>query len=243
MSIVTKNELTTSQAQLANAHLHVTTEQADTLTQEDGLFAIATETLKEALSLKERVKDAEHIFLGIGCHPWKHLTSLEAETKNKMRELLTDTHVYVGEVGLDNSSQHRYDLPEQCRLLDQMLELWSESDSAIVLHNVRASHLLLQRQKRLRDRRVLLHQFVGSAQDALRMSEIGVCAGVNPKNLRHWIIRNHFLHFDAQQIVIESDEFMSATEFEAFTQDVLSHAEARGVALNPAGSFLKLFCQ
>ena len=140
MSIITKNELTTSSFQLANAHLHVTPQQALTLIQENALFAVATETLGETIMLRETLEGSfsdgrtDRIAkMRIELKNIKHFESMSEETLCFNASLYVDGRK-VGAVsnrGHGGCHEYGFDMKTQQELnrwCEENLPKWSMDD-------------------------------------------------------------------------------------------------------------------
>lgn len=152
------------------------------------------------------LKDCQHIRAALGLHP--QLAHVRAEEINLFEKYLPETR-YVGEVGLDGSSDFVNTLEIQRKVFQKILELCSSAQGKILtVHSRRATREVIEMIENYlpADKgRVVLHWFTGSSKEALRAVEAGCYFSVNIKMLESPRRRALLELLPKERILTESD--------------------------------------
>ncbi len=119
-----------------------------------------------------------NIYLAYGIHPWfcdlhhtKHLEQLDT--------LLHDA-IAVGECGLD-TSPNKPSLEKQTFWFEAQLTLAEKHDLPVIVHSVKATHLILTSLKKHPQTHGVIHGFTGNIQQAESLIQCGYLIGIGTR--------------------------------------------------------------
>jgi len=133
----------------------------------------------------EMAGGSTNIRVGLGLHP-QVVAQFYSEIAIFEKHLARSR--FVGEVGLDASSNHYSSFPRQKEIFERVLRLCAEQKGKVLsIHSVRASREVLDLLEKhlLPDRgKAVLHWFSGSAPEAERAVKLGCYFSVNGQTLQ-----------------------------------------------------------
>lgn len=140
----------------------------------------------------------------LGLHPE---LAVERASELRLFEKLLPSTVYVGEVGLDGSRNHRKTLDDQARILMEILIMCARAGGKIIsLHSREARPRLLELLSLEPLAGIpVLHWFAGSATEIAEAVELGCWFSVGPAMLRSERGRTAVSHIPHNRIVPETD--------------------------------------
>lgn len=137
-----------------------------------------TRTLDEADRATRR--DDSMAIWGVGCHPGLK-TALSAFDAHRFQELLTRTAL-AGELGLDGKS--RVPMEKQVETLSEAFEVLRQTPRLTSLHSYAATGQLLELLEAGSPPGIILHWWLGDAQQTRRAVELGCYFSVNASSVR-----------------------------------------------------------
>lgn len=191
---------------MIDAHAHPQLFKKNEYTLHDGVFAASTH-VKDWEYMIDLQQENPKVRVGIGIHPWwahlyppqKHQQILVA-----LEELIGQKENYfVGEIGLDKSSNHRASFEVQLTLFSAQLTIANTYNRPVVVHLVRASEQLANEIKKYPFLRVYLHGFTGHPELTKRFPNCWF--GFNLRNLQMAKARKCVEIIPEDKILVESD--------------------------------------
>lgn len=141
----------------------------------------------------------------VGIHPW-HINEIDSHTRQLLESKARLPEVKaIGETGIDLTKES--DLIRQTKVFEHHISLSEEVEKPLIIHCVRAYHLILKYHKLTNPRQPwIIHGFRGKANLATQLTERGIYISVglifNVDAVRI-IPREHLL--------IETDDYPSVT--------------------------------
>lgn len=156
----------------AHAHIRADLEASDVATL-DGLVLAATRSLDEAATAVERSDD--RVIWGLGVHPG--LVGVQRSFDRVRFEQLMARTPLVSEVGLDGSSRVPADLQRQT--FDTVLRATRETPRIVSVHSYKAASAVLDAVEANGGPGIVLHWWLGDAEETDRAVELGCYFSVN----------------------------------------------------------------
>lgn len=152
------------------------------------------------------IKDCQHIRVALGLHP--QLAHTHAKEVHLFEKYLPETR-YVGEVGLDGSSEYKATLETQRKVFTRVLELCAAARGKIItIHSRQAAREVIGHLEQYftPDKgKVVLHWFTGTEAQAKRAVDAGCYFSVNIKMLEYPRKRALVESLPQDRILTESD--------------------------------------
>ena len=161
----------------AHAHIDINIDLAE-IRKLSALVMAVTRTLDEA-DIATRRDDGMAIW-GVGCHPGLKKAQ-NAFDPHRFQELLTRT-VFVGELGLDGRS--RVSMAQQVETLFEAFNVLRRTPRLTSLHSYAASEQLMDLLEVNCPPGIILHWWLGDAQQTQRAVELGCYFSVNASSVR-----------------------------------------------------------
>lgn len=155
-----------------------------------------TRTLDEADRATRR--DDSMAIWGVGCHPGLK-TAQGAFDAHRFQELLTRTAL-AGELGLDGKS--RVPMEKQVETLSQAFEVLRQTPRLTSLHSYSATGQLLEVLEADPPPGIILHWWLGDAQQTRRAVELGCYFSVNASSVRR---RDVLARIPRDRLLTETD--------------------------------------
>ena len=150
----------------------------------------------------EHVRQFRKIRLTLGLHPL--LAAKHRRELTRFRELASSTS-YIGEVGLDFSSEGTSTRKEQCAVFDQLLDAIADRPRFLSIHSRRAEKEALSALRARGIRLAVLHWYTGSISLALEAVDDGHFFSVNPAMLRSSAGRRLIARLPRERVLTETD--------------------------------------
>ena len=162
-----------------DTHAHIDADIAHTEIRNLGALVMAvTRTLDEADIATRR--DDGMVIWGVGCHPGLKKAQ-NAFDAHRFQELLTRT-AFAGELGLDGKS--RVPMDKQVETLFEAFDVLRQTPRLTSLHSYAATGQLLEFLEACSPPGVILHWWLGDAQQTRRAVELGCYFSVNASSVR-----------------------------------------------------------
>ena len=162
-----------------DAHAHIDADIDHAETRKLGALVMAvTRTLDEADIATRR--DDDMVIWGVGCHP-RLKTAQNAFDARRFQELLTRTAL-AGELGLDGKSHVPMD--EQVETLFEAFQVLRQTPRLTSLHSYAATGQLLEVLEAGSPPGIILHWWLGDAQETRRAVDLGCYFSVNSSSVR-----------------------------------------------------------
>lgn len=142
-----------------------------------------------------------------GIHPWRADETdarLEAELETLEAAAAAGSIDAVGEIGLDHACTA--DRGRQAALFERQLAIAERHRLPVVLHVVRAFEEVMHALRRHRLAAVILHGFIGSAQQAERALSAGCCLSFGERSCRSPRTVEALRITPSDRLFIETDE-------------------------------------
>jgi TatD DNase family protein len=170
-----------------------------------GLYVLSVTTTPSAWrGTSALASNAHRIQTALGLHP--QLAHERSDELPLFDELLPQVR-YVGEIGLDGTSEYHRHWHTQITVFEHILAKCSAAGGRIMtIHSRRASSAVLDRIQKFPDAGTfVLHWFSGSARDLDRAMEIGCWFSVGPTMLKGERGRALAARMPRERVLIESD--------------------------------------
>ena len=192
-----------------HCHLDLFPDIQNRVSAEDG-YAIKTISVTNApFVFKPNVnlfESTKNIRVGLGLHP--ELASQYANQINQFEELLPNTK-YVGEIGLDGSSQHKQSFAIQKKLFEQILQqVSSRGPKILTIHSRNAAaetiDLLIKYLKNT-STKIILHWYSGDKASLIKALKHNMYFSINHKMISSENGRSIIKSLPIERILTETD--------------------------------------
>lgn len=170
-----------------------------------GVYVLSVTTTPKAFPQTKRfAKNSRRIQTALGLHP-----QLAHDRFNELPlfDLMVDETPYVGEIGLDGSTQYREHLPVQKRVFRHILNTCEGSGGRILtIHSRGAATLVLDDIEKYASRSLpILHWFTGSDLELVRAINAGCWFSVGPAMSKTKSGLKRISNIPKDRILLESD--------------------------------------
>lgn len=182
--------------------------------EQEAIYTLAVTTTPKAWARNKALADrTKHVRAGLGLHP--QLVATHASEIALWERLLHEA-TYVGEVGLDASSQHAKSLPEQKRVFERILRACTAQGGKVLsIHAVRTVSTVLDMIDEHLDvgsNVPVLHWFSGSLSDAKRASALGCMFSINNRMMESPKAAGLMRTIPVEQMLTETDGPFTQTD-------------------------------
>lgn len=178
-----------------HAHVNPNIDELDLHSLNAAVFAVSR-SLDEAASAVERT-DRITVW-GVGCHPG--LAEAEERFSADRFSSLLDRSALAGELGLDGKSA--VPLAKQQQVLRGALKVLQGKPRLVSLHSFRATEELITELETTSPGGVVLHWWLGNAEQTKRAIRLGACFSVNSSSVRR---RDILQHLPLDRVLTETD--------------------------------------
>ncbi len=153
--------------------------------ERDKIYTIAVTTTPRAWTRNmEMTKKTRYVRAALGIHP--QLISSEANEFELFKKHIGEAR-YIGEVGLDGTSQNAYSFDLQCEIFSNILNYCSTLGGKILsVHSRRAAKKtldIIEKDLSRQKNAIILHWFSGTKTDIFRAIDLGCYFSINLKML------------------------------------------------------------
>jgi TatD DNase family protein len=142
--------------------------------------------------------------LALGLHPLE-VARVELREEISLFESYAAHTSYIGEIGLDFSSEGRQSRTTQEAVFTSLLAVDGLGDKILSVHSRSASELTIRRLVDARARRVIMHWFSGSIRDAEAALDAGFYFSINPRMAQSKRGRGIVASIPHDRVLLESD--------------------------------------
>lgn len=178
-----------------HAHVNPKIDELDLDSLNAAVFAVSR-SLDEAASAVERT-DRLTVW-GVGCHPG--LAEAEERFSADRFSSLLDRSALAGELGLDGKSP--VPLAKQQQVLRAALKVLQDKPRLVSLHSFRATEELITELETTSPGGVVLHWWLGNAEQTKRAIRLGACFSVNSSSVRR---RDILQRLPLDRVLTETD--------------------------------------
>ena len=170
-----------------------------------------TVTPEEARVARDSLAAFPMVRVGVGLHPWWVSSGSCGENGPELAAWLTDTTDYVGEVGLDFSSEYSESKDAQVEAFEAIIRTCAEhprEGRVISIHAVRSAATvldILERHGMPEQTHCIFHWFSGTSDDLARLRALGCYISVNEHMLATKRGREYARQIPLGQLLIETD--------------------------------------
>ena len=203
---------------LADGHCHLSDQANSTALVHEALAAgmeliclggVAPDEWRQQLTLQQAFP--AHILTSFGIHPWTvdglSSTNQLDEQLSTLEALLPDA-VAIGEIGLDcQTAKSAAARKWQLLAFRRQLALAKNHDKPLVLHSVRSHHQILAELRSFAPRswQGLVHNFIGSTEQAIQFQRFGLFISAGVRTLRSAKSLAAIRHLGMDHLILESD--------------------------------------
>ena len=213
---------------LSNAHCHPQLLDPEvistTLMSWKGDPVIASSThYGDVQTVLQIARQFSHVLPTIGWHPWyipKDITTFEIdEIMKTFKAKLCEHDLPIGEVGLDWHPKWIGTRKQQVEIFEQFLQLAIDFQRPLVIHCVRAHHVILRLLKKYSTIKLYLHHYQGNPQVSAQYFRYNTYFGLP---ILQWSNRVNELskYIPDDRLLIETDDCVSSHEVSA---EVIKH--------------------
>lgn len=175
------------------------------LADEQGIYVLSVTTTPSAfLGTKRLAKGCRRIRTALGMHP-----QLAADRLHELSlfDRLIDETDYVGEIGLDGSSEYKPTLENQRKAFLHILKKSETAGGRILsIHSRGASREVIETLEMCtKSSTPILHWFTGSHREIGKATEIGCWFSIGPAMLKSERLRDKASHIPRSRVLLESD--------------------------------------
>lgn len=168
------------------------------------IVAVAMTTSPSAfIILRRRFADERHLRFALGLHPL-HAAALPESEWALFARYLTETR-YIGEVGLDFSSQGMSSRTGQERAFRRVLQAVAGSNKVLSIHSRRAEVSVLDLLHEFKARSAVFHWYSGPLGVLDRILEAGHYCSVNPAMIRSVHGQKVIERLPKTRVLVETD--------------------------------------
>lgn len=172
------------------------------------------------LSCKNMLPESKYLKFSIGFHPQEKNLS-NTDLKDFMR--LIDRTKYVGEVGLDFSSNAYQNKKFQFDAFEQITRKCAQDNKMMTIHIRRAEEPAIEIIRRYSPRRCIIHWYTGSEDHLQQLVEIGCYFSINT-NMVDMKSNDKYLAIPKDRLLVESDGPYTKVNGKKYTPSLLSAA-------------------
>ena len=197
-----------------DAHCHPLLSDADSRQnkldswQNNWLLACST-SIEEFQELELEAKSHPQIIPCIGWHPWNI---------NTIGVIAEQTRYPIGEIGLDFHPRWRKTEEVQVQVFEQICKMAIDLNLPVIVHSVKAHHVILRILKKFQNLRMYLHGFTGNLELVEQYNSYDILFGCS---IVHFPQRWNRIYKDIspEKILLESDALVHLS---TFAESVLS---------------------
>ncbi|MEH6489071.1 Qat anti-phage system TatD family nuclease QatD [Hyphomonas oceanitis] len=172
---------------------------------EAGTYVLSVTTTPKAFPGTKRLSaNSPRIRTALGLHP--QLAADRYSELNLFDLMLSETQ-YVGEIGLDGSTEFKSSLPIQSKVFRHILESCDRSGGKVLsIHSRNAAGRVLQHLSEAAGSSTsILHWFSGSSQDTAIANDLGCWFSVGPAMVRAKSGRERVSQMPIEKVLLETD--------------------------------------
>lgn len=175
--------------------------------EHNNIYTIAVTTTPRAWPRNaEMTKNTRHVRAALGIHP--QLIAQKTNELELFKKYIRETK-YIGEVGLDGTSQSKSSLDRQCEIFSEILDCCSTLGGRILsIHSRRASKEALdivEKKLPMQKNVIILHWFSGNKSDTRRAIDLGCYFSINSKMISSKNSMQLISYLPSERILTETD--------------------------------------
>ena len=170
-----------------------------------GVYVLSVTTTPKAFSGTRRLgANSPRIRTALGFHPQ---IADQRQSELGLFDMILPETDYVGEIGLDGSSEHRSTFPIQIKIFRHILDQCDQTGGKIL--SVHSRHAAKEVLDELEENKgistPILHWFSGSEAELRRAKSLDCWYSIGPSMFRTDKGRNHIRNMPADRVLLETD--------------------------------------
>lgn len=170
------------------------------------------------VSCKKLYSETKYVKFALGFHPQSpELT--KRDFTDFMR--LLDQVRYVGEIGLDFSSDQYMSRTQQIECFTEIVRVCAKNNKIMTVHLRRGEDEAVEIIKRYRPQKCIIHWFSGNSKQLKSLIELGCYFSVNSNMVRNVRKRSILLNIPGNRLLVESDGPFSKVDGQRYSPKLL----------------------
>lgn len=153
------------------------------------------------MSCKKIISETRYLKFAIGFHPRESL--LCASDIRDFTRLIRLTN-YVGEIGLDYSSESYMNKQQQLRFFSQIVDICSSENKLMTIHIRKAEEDAITILERYKPNKVIIHWYTGNRANMKKLVDLGCYFSINTNMVNSRASEKYHL-LPRERLLIESD--------------------------------------
>lgn len=191
---------------LIDTHFHLDyyknyPEIAKNITEQRQYTICVTNSPGVFMSCKKIISETRYLKFAIGFHPRE--SSLCASDIRDFTRLIRLTN-YVGEIGLDYSSESYMNKQQQLRFFSQVVDICSSENKLMTIHIRKAEEDAITILERYKPNKVIIHWYTGNRANMKKLVDLGCYFSINTNMVNSRVSEKYHL-LPRERLLIESD--------------------------------------
>lgn len=154
------------------------------------------------VSCKKIYKETTYLKFAMGFHPQD--SSLSAKDLSDFMALINKTN-YIGEIGMDFSSNQYISKTKQIEFLERIVDVCSRQNKVMTVHLRKSENEAIEIIRKYGPQKCIIHWFLGSASQLEELIDLGCYFSVNANMVRSKGSKDELLKLPPNRILVESD--------------------------------------
>lgn len=173
------------------------------------------------VSCKNLYKESKYIKFALGFHP--HERNLSSKDFSDFL-ILARNSIYIGEVGLDFSSNKYISYEQQLKYFEQIVKLCSKENKLMSVHLRKSEDAAINILKKYNPKKCIIHWFNGSQTQLDNLIKLGCYFSLNTNMIKSKRFKNQITHIPINKILVESDGPYTKVINKKYYPDLLAQA-------------------
>lgn len=173
------------------------------------------------VSCKNLYKESKYIKFALGFHP--HERNLSSKDFSDFL-ILARNSIYIGEVGLDFSSNKYISYEQQLKYFEQIVKLCSKENKLMSVHLRKSEDAAINILKKYNPKKCIIHWFNGSQTQLDNLIKLGCYFSLNTNMIKSKRFKTQITHIPINKILVESDGPYTKVINKKYYADLLAQA-------------------
>ncbi len=171
------------------------------------------------VSCKNLYKETKYVKFALGFHPQEK--ALAAKDFSDFMNLVNRTN-YVGEVGMDFSSENYIAKEMQIDYFERIVDVCASKNKLMSVHLRKSEAEAIEIIKRYHPQKCIIHWFTGTAAHLEELVELNCYFSINTNMVRNKSSKSKLLAIPQNRILVESDGPFSKVENKKYSPELLT---------------------
>ncbi len=208
---------------LIDSHFHLDhyrnhKELYDTINTLEQYTLCVTNTPGVFVSCKNLYKETKYVKFALGFHPQEK--SLSAKDFSDFMILINRTN-YVGEVGMDFSSDDYIPKEQQIDFFGRIVDLCASKSKLMSVHLRKSEVEAIEIIRRYHPKRCIIHWFTGTTAQLEELITLGCYFSINANMIRNKNTKSKLLAIPQNRILVESDGPFTKVDGKKYAPELL----------------------